>query len=186
MLLCILLCDSYVRNKNYFFLWVSTVFRKLVNNWLVDHLEKCNFFSDSQFGFRPSQSTPDPLTVVSDRIARVSNRSGATRAISLDISKAFDRVWYASLRHNLKSYGISGQVFGVILSFLSKRRLQVVLDGKSLQENSVNAGVPQGSILDPTLFLLYINDLPDDVFYNIAIYDDGTTLYSMWKKGSDL
>ena len=63
-------------------------------------------------------------------------------------------------------------------SFVSKRRLQVVMKGKSSQEYPVNAGVPQGSILGLTLFLLYINDLPDDVICNIAIYADDTTLYS--------
>ena len=89
------------------------------------------------------------------------------------MSKAFDRVWHAGLLHKLKSYGISGQIFGLISSFLSK----VVLDGKSSQEYPVNAGVPQGSIIGPTLFLLYINHLPDDVICDIAIYADDTTLF---------
>ena len=84
---------------------------------------------------------------MSDRIARAFNRSGVTRAVALDISKAFDRVWHAGLLRKLKSYGISGQIFGLISSFLSNRWLQVVLYGKSSQEYPVNAGVPQGSIL---------------------------------------
>ena len=128
-------------------------------------------------------STADILTVVYDRIARAFNRSGGTRAVALDISKAFDRVWHAGLLHKLKPYGISGQIFGLISSFLNTRQLQVVLEGKSSQEYPVNAGVPQGSILGPALFLLYINDLPDDVICDIVIYADDTTRYS---KASDL
>ena len=79
-----------------------------------------------------------------------------------------------------------GQIFGLISSFLSNKRLRVVLDGKSSQEYPVNAGVPQGSIIGPKLFLLYINDLPDDVICNIAIYADDTTLYSKLDQASDL
>ena len=125
-------------------------------------------FSDFQYGFRSSRLTADLLTVVSNRVARIFNRSGAI------------------LLHKLKSYGISGQIFGLISSFLSNRQLQVVLDGKSSQKYPVNAGVPQGSILGPTLFLLYINDLPDDVICDIAIYADDTTLYSKCDRASDL
>ena len=83
---------------------------------------------------------------MSDRTSRALNRSGASRAVALDISKDFHTVWYAGLLHKLKSSGISGQVFGLISSFLSNRRFRVVLDGKSSQDYPVNAGVPQGSI----------------------------------------
>ena len=100
---------------------VSKVFEKLINDRIVYHLEKCGLFSDFQYGFRSSQSTADLLTVVSDRIARAFNRSGATQAVALDISKAFDRVCHAGLLHKLKSYGISGQIFSLISSFLSNR-----------------------------------------------------------------
>ena len=157
---------------------VSKVFEKNVNDRIVDHLERCGIFSDFQYGFRSSRSTADLLTVASDRIAGAFNRSGPTRA--------FDRVWHAGLLHKLKSYGISGQIFGHISSFFSNGWLQVVLNGKSSQEYPVNAGVPQGSILGPTLFLLYINDLPDDVICNIAIYADDTTLYFKCHQASDL
>ena len=107
--------------------------------------------------------------------------------MALDISNAFDRVWHAGLLYKLKSYGISGQIFGLISSFLTKQWLPVILDEKSSQEYPVNAGVPQGAILGPpTLFLLYINDLPDDVICNIAIYADDATLCSKCDQASDL
>ena len=79
-------------------------------------------FSDFQYGFRSSRSIANLLTVKSGKIARTFNRSGATRAVALDISKAFDRVWHAGLLHKLKSYGVSGQIFGLIYSFLSKEK----------------------------------------------------------------
>ena len=98
---------------------VSKPFEKLVNNRIVDHLEKCGVISDFQYGFRSSQSTADLSSVASDRIAWVFNMSGATRAAARDICKAFDRVWHAALLQKLKSYGISGQIFGLI-SFFSQ------------------------------------------------------------------
>ena len=112
---------------------VSKVYEKLVSNRFVDHLEKYGLFSDFQYGFRSSRSIPNLLTVLSDRIAKAFNRSGATRAVALDITKAFDRVWHAGLLRKLKSYRISGQIFGIISCFLNNRRLQMVLDGKSSQ-----------------------------------------------------
>ena len=130
---------------------VSKVFEKLINNRIVDHLEKCGLFSDFQYGFRSSRSTADLLTVVSDRIARAFDRFGTTRAVALDTSKTFDGVWHAGLLQKLNSYGMSDQIFGLISPFLSNRWLQVVLDAKSSQEYPVNAAVPQGSILGPTL-----------------------------------
>ena len=84
---------------------------ELVNNSIVDHLEQCGLFSVFHNGFRSSQSTADLLKVVSDRIARAFNRSGATQAVALDISKAFDRVWHAGLLHKLKSWNFRSDIW---------------------------------------------------------------------------
>ena len=105
--------------------------------------------------------------------------SRATRVGELDISKVFYKVWHAGLLHKLKSYETSGWVFGLISSLLSTTWLRVVLGGKSLQEYSVNAGVAQGSLLGPTLFLLYINDFPGDSICEVAIYADDTILSTL-------
>ena len=84
-------------------MWLIKVFEKLVNNRIVDHLKKCSLFSDFEhgFSFRSSRSTVDLVT-----FARTISRSEVTRAVALDISKAFDRVWQAGLLHKLKSCGI--------------------------------------------------------------------------------
>ena len=106
---------------------VSKVSEKLVNNKIVDHLQKYRLSSDFQYVFRFSLSTADLPTVVSDWIVGTFNKSGATLAAALDISKAFDRVWHADLLHKPKFYGI----IGLISSFLSNRQIWVALYGKS-------------------------------------------------------
>ena len=124
----------------------SKVFEKLRNNGIVDHLEKCGLFSDFQYGCRSSRSTADLLAVVSYRIARACNRTGATRAVALNI-------WFGVLVFftNLSLMEFQVRYLALFLLFFSNRRLRVVLDGKASQEYTVN--VPQGSILGPTLFL---------------------------------
>ena len=106
--------------------------------------------------------------------------------MALDISKAFGRVWRAGLLHKRKSYVILGQIFGLFLLFS-------VIDGfewfwmESLHKNiQLMLRVPQGSILGPKLFLLYINDLPDNVICDIAIYADNIAVYSKCGQASDL
>ena len=152
----------------------SKVSEILVNNRLHDHLGRCGLFSDFQYGFNSCHSTADLQAVVLKRIASVFNRYGATWAVVLDISKAFDRIWHAGLLQKLNSYGILGRVFSLILLFISYRWFWVVLDGKSCYEYPINVGVPQSSIIGPTLFLMYISN-PRNVIYNITIYDDHTT-----------
>ena len=96
---------------------VSKVFEKLENNRLVNHLEKCGRFSDFQYVFRSCWSNTDLLTVASDRIAGAFDKSRASPAVALDISKAFDMVCYAGLLHKRKSYGISGKILDLFHFF---------------------------------------------------------------------
>ena len=107
---------------------VSKVFEKFVNYRILNQLEKCDLFSDFQYGFRSSWSTADLPIFVSNRIARAFNRSRITWAVAIDVSKAFVKVWHVGLLQKRKSYGISGQIFGPISSFLNNRWLQVVLE----------------------------------------------------------
>ena len=116
-----------------------------------------------------------------DRNAKDFNRSRATRAVA-NISKAFNRVW----SHGVRSHGTSDQVLSLTSSFFSNKQLLGVLDGNSSQVYQINAGIPKECILGPILFLLYINDLPDDVIFNIAIYADDATFYSKYDLAYDL
>ena len=122
---------------------ISKVFECLICSPLVRHLDFHNLFSDSQYGFRAGRSTADVLTVISDRVYRALNICGEGRAIALDISKAFDKVWHTGLLHKLKAYGVSGHILAIIRSFLSNRLIRVVLDGQSSVDYPINSGVPK-------------------------------------------
>ena len=100
------------------------------------------------------------------------------RGVFLDISKAFDKVWHESLIFKLEQNGISGKLLRLIKDFLSNRKQRVVLNGQCSSWMDVQAGVPQGSILGPLLFLIYINDLPDNLVSNPMLFADDTSLFS--------
>ena len=109
----------------------------------------------------------------------------STQVVALDVSKVFNLVWDAGILHKNKSYGISNWIFGLTSFFLSNRQLHMVLDAKSLQEDPVNSCVPKASILGPSLFPLFSNDLPD-VIFTIVINVNDAALYSKCEQTSDL
>ena len=96
----------------------------------------------------------------------------------LDISKAFDRVWHDGLFYKIKTFGVEGNLYHLIKSFLTNRHQRVTINGQSSDWLPVNAGVPQGSILGPLLFLIYINDLPDGLLSSVKLFADDTALFS--------
>ena len=135
-----------------------------------------------QYGFRFSRSTADLLTVVSVRIA---TGLGLLELWHLIYSRLLTGLGMLFFFTNLRLME-SQVIFGLISSFLSNKWFRVVLNGKSSQEHPVNTGLPQGSILGPTIFVLYINDLPEDVICDIAIYADDTSLYLECDEASDM
>ena len=151
---------------------ISKVFESLINIKLSGHLETLHLLSDHQYGFRSSHSCGDFLAYVSHTWDSFLKDYGESVAIALDISKAFDRVWYRQLIAKLPSFG-----FKLITSFLSNRSIVVRVDGHSSPSLMINSGVPQGSVLSPTLFLLFINDLLSTTTNPIHSYADDSTLH---------
>ena len=100
-----------------------------------------------------------------------------TRAVFLDISKAFDKVWHEGLVFKLKSVGISGNLLTLMESFLSERYQRVLLNGQSSEWATINAGVPQSSILGPLLFLIYINNLSNGIISDVKLLADDTSIF---------
>ena len=98
-----------------------------------------------------------------------------TRAVLLDISKAFDKVWHDGLLLKLRSNGISGPLLNLLSEFPSERYQRTVLNGKSSDWRMITAGVLQGSALGPLLFLAYINDLADNLISDIRLFEDDTS-----------
>ena len=101
------------------------------------------------------------------------------RGVFLDISKAFDKVWHEGLIYKLQQNGISGELLNILVDFLNNRKQSVVLNGQSSNWVDVKAGVPQGSIMGPLLFLIYINDLPEGLITNAELLADDTSLFSV-------
>jgi len=156
---------------------ISKIMEYFVNKALRKHLFTHGLIQPNQFGFRPHHSAPDLLTYLSHEWLSCLNNRNQAKVVALDIKAAFDRVWHNGLLAKLKARGISGSFLEWISSYLSDRRIQVVVGGQSSAEKPINASVPQGSILGPTLFLTYIDDLGDDLENAIILYADDGTLY---------
>ena len=137
----------------------------------------------NQSGFRPSDSCINQLLPITHEIFEAFDCKPflEVRSVFLDISKVFDKVWHKGLLYKLKSMGISGELYNLLENYLSGRFQRVVLNGQTSSWRPVLAGVPQGSILGPLLFLVYINDLPDGLKSNAKLFADNTPLFTIGK-----
>ena len=142
-------------------------------NYLMQHQVLTPF----QSGFVQGDSTTFQLLHTYHTFCNAIDSGKEVKAVFCDISKAFDRVWHRGLIHKLSGIGCANKVTKWFSSYLTGRKQRVVLDGQASDWTSVQAGVPQGSILGPLLFLIYINDIVKDIGCSIRLFADDTSLY---------
>ena len=127
-----------------------------------------NLIFENQSGFKPGNSCINHLLAIIHKIFSSFDDNYEVRGVFLDISKAFDKVWHEGIIHKLKRNGISGNLLSLLTDFLRNRKQRVILNGQSSSWANINAGVLQGYILGPLLFLIYINDLSDNLQRNLS------------------
>ena len=160
---------------------VVKVMESLVRDHIMDHMTRNQLFSNQQFGFMQKRSTTLQLLHVLEDWTKTIDEGGAVDCIYLDFAKAFDKVPHQRLISKVESFGITNPVLGWIQSFLANRKQRVVIQNARSQWKPVTSGVPQGSVLGPVLFAMYINDLPEEVGFDCLTYmfADDTKLYRM-------
>ena len=153
----------------------------------MTHFEKYNILDNAQHGFRKNRSCVSQLITTLDDFANTLKNQQQTDAILLDFSKAFDKVDHSGLLSKLELYGIRGPLLEWTSSFLVGRKQSVIVDGQTSPPSNVLSGVPQGTVLGPLFFLVYINDISRGLSKGttIRLFADDSLLYRPIKSLKD-
>ena len=151
-------------------------FERVVFKHLYNHFHENQILTSLQSGFIPGDSTVNQLTFLYNTFSQSLDSGKEVRVVFCDVSKAFDRVWHEDLLLKLEAAGIKGSLLAWFRSYLSNRKQRVVFPGAESKWNEIRPGVPQGSILGPLLFLLFINDIAKDIGCNIRLFADDTSV----------
>ena len=157
---------------------LSKILEKIIYNRLITHFSDNKLLSEKQFGFRKGLATYMPILLIQELITKAFEEEEHIVGIFLDLKKAFDTVDHIILCKKLKKYGISGKALHILKSYLANRKETVNIRDTYSKFEEMNIGVPQGSILGPLLFIIYINDLPNvDNTCEFFIYADDTAIF---------
>ena len=152
--------------------------RSLFNEMFKFFIEN-KLISSSQSGFKLGDSCINQLLSITHEIFSSFDEGLEVRSIFLDIAKVFDKVWHEGIIFKLYRNGISGNLLNLLRDFLNERKQRVILNGQFSRWKNVGAGVSQGSILGPLLFLIYINDLTEGLSTNAKLFADDTSFFSV-------
>ena len=159
----------------------------IVHSNISSFFDSKNFLTPLQHGFRQKRSCESQLLTTLRDFSQSLNKKGQTDAILLDFSKAFDKVDHKLLISKVNNAGIHGPLLSWLISFLNQRLQHVVVDGCISDPNPVLSGVPQGTVLGPLLFLIYINDIADNLSpgSSLRLFADDSLLYREIKSSED-
>ena len=156
---------------------ICKVMESFIRDAILEHMVQHGLLSPRQFGFIAGRSTVTQLLVYLDKCAEMVAKGKVVDSIYLDFQKAFDTVPHRRLMKKLEAYGISGPVFEWVSEYLNGRSQVVLVNGEKSDEAPVISGIPQGTVLGPLLFVLYINDLLDNISSNGLMYADDTKIF---------
>ena len=157
---------------------VCKVMESIIRDRIVEHLERLNLLNNAQHGFRNGRSCLTNLLTTLEQWTEIIDEGDCLDIAYLDFRKAFDLVSHEHLLYKMSKYGIDGKILNWVKDFLKNRTQKVVIRGTSSTTREVTSGVPQGSVLGPILFLIFINDLPLEIISPLSLFADDSKLFS--------